>query len=159
MFSIIYGPSYPTQIIVVSTLDEANDVVTSLKNGTTFSDVATHVSIDSSALTGGRIDPISVADPIWPSPIREMVSTIEINSISNPIFIGDRWVVLKVTGEPIKSNTTFDEVKAEMEHLAKLAQERLLMDNLSKSLSETNQIKVFDQDLQRILRANSQGTK
>ena len=63
--------SYPTRIIVVSTLEEANKVISRIQLGESFSDVAIDISIDSSASRGGQVESISTADPIWPAPIRE----------------------------------------------------------------------------------------
>ena len=40
MFSIVHGPAYPTRLIVVSTLEEANDILYELELGTSFSDLA-----------------------------------------------------------------------------------------------------------------------
>ncbi len=159
MFSIVHGAAYPSRIIVISTLDEANKIVKQLKSGIPFSDVAIEESIDSSAIAGGRVNPISIADPIWPSPIREVISTIDIHSISDPIFIGDRWVILQVTDIPIVSNTTFNDAEFEMRQLATLAQERFLMESLAQSLSEKNTIKIIDADLKRLLGSNSHTAK
>ncbi|MBC8309283.1 MAG: peptidylprolyl isomerase [Planctomycetes bacterium] len=149
MFSIVHGPAYPTRLIVISTLDEANDVLSDLKRGISFADLAIEKSIDSSASRGGRVNPISTSDPTWPSPIREAISTLELNTISDPIFIGDRWVILEVTDEPTSSNVVFDEVEPEMRRLAIFAQERFLMENLAKSYIQRTRVDIIDLDLQR----------
>ena len=155
MFSIVHGPKYPTSIIVVSTLEEANSVVTKINLGATFSDVAIDVSIDSSASRGGHVNSISTADPTWPAPIREAISTIKVNTISSPIFIGDRWVVLKVSDAPTSSPTTFKDVESEMKKLAKLSHERFLMENLAKSLVNNSNVKIIDIDLLRSSRPDT----
>jgi hypothetical protein len=159
MYSIVYGPKYPTQIIVLSTLEEANKVVKRLHQGDHFSDVAIDVSIDPSASSGGHVNSISTSDPIWPAPIREVVSKIEINSISNPIFIGDRWVVLKLSDSPTSSTVAFEEVEAEMIQLARIAQERFFMEDLAETLLQESNIKIMDKDLLRTSRPNANRSK
>ena len=155
MFSIVHGPSYPARIIVVSTLEEAAIIGLSIQQGHTFSDIAIANSIDPSSSRGGRVEPISVANPIWPASIREVISTIEKGSISDPIFIGDRWVILQVTDEPIVSNAEFKNVEPEMKRLATFAQERFLMERLAQSLLAKTKVKVIDTDLKRSSRSNS----
>jgi len=155
MFSIVYGPKYPTKIIVVSTLEEANAVVERLQRGDHFSDVAIEVSIDSSASSGGHVNSISISDPIWPAPIREVVSKIEINTISDPIFIGDRWVILKLFDSPTSSTVALEDVKAEMKQLARIVQERFLMENLAETLFLESDIKIIDKELLRKSRPNA----
>jgi len=147
MFSIVHGPSYPARIIVVSTLEEAAIIGSSIQQGHTFSDIAIANSIDPSSSRGGRVEPISVANPIWPASIREV--------ISDPIFIGDRWVILQVTDEPIVSNAEFKNVEPEMKRLATFAQERFLMERLAQSLLAKTKVKVIDTDLKRSSRSNS----
>ena len=159
MFSIVHGPAYPTRLIVISTLEEANNVISELKLGTSFADLAVEKSIDSSADRGGKVNPISTSDPTWPSPIREAISTLELNTISDPIFIGDRWVILKVTDEPITSNVELNDVENEMRRLAIFAQERFLMENLAQSFIQSSAVDIIDLDLQRTSRSNHDRSK
>ncbi len=159
MYAIIHGNTYPTRIIVLSTLEEANEVKKKLVDGTSFSDIAIEYSIDSSASRGGRVNAISPADPAWPSPIREAVSLIEVDSVSDPILIGDRWVIVKVTDKPITSNILFDDVEPEMRRLATLAQERFYMEELAQELTQENTLKIIDPDARRILGTNHNRAK
>ena len=87
------------------------------------------------------------------------ISTIKVNTISNPIFIGDRWVVLKVSDAPTTSTVLFEDVETEMRQLAKVAQERFLMETLSKSLLQNSDVKIIDIDLLRTSRPNANSTK
>ena len=159
MFAIIHGNAYPTRIIVLSTLEEANEVKRELDDGSSFTDIAIEYSIDSSASRGGRVNAISPADPAWPSPIREAVSSIEVNTISNPLFIGDRWVILKVTGKPTSSSILFDDVEPEMRRLATLAQERFYMEELVQELTRANALKIIDPEAKKILSTNHNSPK
>ena len=159
MFSIMHGPTFPTSIIVVSTLEEANNVISDITLGTTFADAAIRHSIDPSASNGGHVNPVSIADPIWPAPIREVISKIEINTLSTPIFIGDRWVILTVTGPPIISDVSFEDVKLRMKQLAKVSKERFLMENLAQSIIQNTDVKIIDIDVQRVSRPNTNNPK
>ncbi len=159
MFAILHGDVYPTRIIVLSTLQEANEAIQKLEDGSIFSDIAIEYSIDSSASRGGRVEPISPSDPSWPSPIRETISSIEIDLISNPILIGDRWVILKVTGEPISSGILFEDVESEMNRLAVLTQERFYMEELVHELMRKQTLKIIDPDVQRALGTNQNHSK
>ena len=159
MFSIVHGPSYPARIIVVSTREEATVVESSLLQGKLFSDIAISTSIDPSFKNGGRVEPISVANPIWPASIREVISTIEVGTVSDPIFIGDRWVILQVTDKPIESNVEFKIVEPEMKQLATFAQERFLMERLTQRLISKNKVKIIDSDLKQSSRSNGNATQ
>ena len=159
MFSIIHGVSYPASVIVVPTLEQATEIKSKLLAGESFSTIAIDSSIDSSASRGGTVDPISVADPVWPSAIRDVVPNLVQGEISNPILIDNKWVVVTVTGTPINSAVEFKDVEPEMRRLAKLAQERFLMSQLATSLVEQHAPTLFDDDLKRVLRSLADNPK
>lgn len=144
MFSIVHGVTYPTRIIVTSTQKEAGVVIEHLNSGAPFIDLAVQHSIDSSSSRGGLVEPIPISDPLWPEPIRAALPNISEGEFSNPIFIGDRWIIIKVIGEPVTSGVTFEEAKSEMEKLAKLAQERFLMEELATTLSDKYSLTYFN---------------
>lgn len=151
MFEIVHGPSYPAKIIVSSSLDEANSALENLQNGVSFSDVARNASIGPHANQGGDAGNISIADPFWPEAIRKTIATLKIGTYSTPIFIGDRWVIVLVTGEPTTYDVSFNEVKEEMKELSVLAQEQYLMQNKLKELQEKSKPIYFDKNLLRTL--------
>ncbi len=159
MFEIVYGPRYPSRIIVLPTLEQANAVHSSLLSGEPFQELASAHSIDSSATNGGRVNPIAEADPLWPISIREQLQNIAKGSFSNPIFIGDRWVILSVTDDPILSSKTFEQVEQETIRLATLAQERFLMEGLLEKLQRQTPVDFFDKDLQRVLRSDTHNSE
>ena len=147
MYSIVHGPKYPARIIVLTTLGEANETIVRLQDGETFSNVALEVSIDPSASLGGLVNPISTSDPAWPSTIREAISTAKVNEFSEPIFIGDRWVLLTVTGAPSTPTAVFEDVENEMRRLTTLAQERFQMEKIAQKVIEKVNVRIFDQHL------------
>ncbi len=154
MYEIIHGTSYPARIIVTTTQKEAGNIYTQLVEGKPFSNLAIQYSIDSSASRGGLVDPIPIADPIWPAPLRELLPEILVGEYSKPIFIGDRWIIVQVTKPPINSGTTFEEVESEMRQLALLTQERFLMEALAESLQTKYKVKFFNKKLEQVSSAN-----
>jgi parvulin-like peptidyl-prolyl isomerase len=159
MFAIVHGPRYPVRIIVVTTRTEAGHVFETLQNGDSFSEVAIQQSIDSSSVTGGRVSAISCADPSWPAPIRESISTLGVGEISPPIFIGDRWAIINVTDEPSTPSVQFRDVENKMRELATRTQERFLMENLAQRLIKNSTMKIFDKDLQKISSPNAHSSQ
>ena len=149
MYEIIHGAAIPTRIIVTTTHTEASEIFTQLQSGASFFELATKFSIDSSATRGGLVDPIPLADPLWPTSIREALPEIGIGEFSNPIFIGDRWIIVQVTGPTIISGISLEQAKSEMQQLTKLAQERFLMESLAESLQQRYSITFFNDALQR----------
>jgi hypothetical protein len=153
MFSIIYGVSYPARIIVVSSLNQATGIRTTLADGASFQTTAIEYSIDPSGVRGGTVNPINVADPIWPAAIRDVIHKLSLNEISQPILVDDKWVIIQLTGPPVISDAVYEEVESEMYRLSKLSQERFLMKQLSSSLVEKHTPTVFDNDLKKSLRS------
>ncbi len=159
MFEILHGPSYPIKLIVCSSLDESNVAYEKLQEGVSFSDVARNVSIGPQANQGGDAGYISLADPFWPEPIRKTITTLKIGTYSTPIFIGDRWVIVLLIGEPTTYEASFNEVEEEMKQLSVLAQEQYLMQNKLEELQGKSTPTYFDKDLLRVLRSDVHDTK
>jgi hypothetical protein len=151
MYEIMHGPAYPVKIIVLPTLKEANQMHAQLKRGASFSELANTHSIDPSASLGGDIGSITIADPIWPEPIRKALPHIQIGMVTTPIFIGDRWVLLKLTSKPTKYEHPIEDVEEEMRQLAKLAQERFLMERALQTLQKNTEVQIFDTDIREVL--------
>ncbi|MEE2912762.1 MAG: peptidylprolyl isomerase [Planctomycetota bacterium] len=151
LFSIVYGASYPARIIVVSSLQEATEIISILNDGASFKTMAIKHSIDSSSSQGGYVNPINVADPIWPTAIRDILGNLKTDEFSSPILINDKWAIIKVTGKPTISDVKYEDVKTEILQLSKLALERLLMEQLSLSLIEKHSVTLFDENIKRAL--------
>ncbi len=150
MFAVIYGPKYPTKIIVTSTRTEASKAIDRINNGESFSEIAATMSIDQSAIRGGLVEAISLADPAWPSAIRELLPTLQVGDCSPPTLVGDRWVVVTMTAPPTTVDTKFKEVESEMRKLSRRAKERLAMEQLAIQLVRKNPSTVLDYDLKKI---------
>ena len=151
MFALIHGPKYPVQILVTSTLNKASIARGKLLSGERFSAVAATMSIDPSAIRGGNVAPISPADPLWPSSVREQIQTLQIGECSPPILIEDRWLLIAVTGQPTKQTVALADVQEEMQQLSRLAMEQLEMDRLSERLQSTAKSNIIDPDVKQAL--------
>ena len=147
MHELIYGQTIPSSIIVTGTRNQSSACLDLLENGVPFQTVAIEHSIDVSANQGGVVNPISLVDSAWPAPIREQLSFLVLDEVSKPIFIGDRWVIIKKTGEPTSSHVLFENVKEDMKALATQAQERILMDTFEAELKSRSKITPIDKNL------------
>ena len=154
MYEIIHGDAYPSRIIVTTTHKEASEIFNKLQAGDSFIDLATNFSIDPSASRGGLVEPIPIADPVWPEPVRAALPATAIGEYTNPIFIGDRWILVLVTGTNVTSDIPLEEVKPQMKQLATLAQERFLMEELAGKLQTKVSITFFDDALEQVSSAN-----
>jgi peptidyl-prolyl cis-trans isomerase C len=97
------------QQITVKTMDEAQDVLDSLKNGADFSWLSKRKSKDSAASKGGDAGWVTKAG--LPQHVREIIDILKIGEISPVIKIDSFYRIVKLqdkTGETVKS---FDEVK------------------------------------------------
>ena len=155
MFELMYGKTYPVSVIVTTQRSVASDCYELLEDGELFHTVALEYSIDSSALRGGVVDPISPLDPAWPLVIREQLSSLELGQVSTPIFIGNKWILIKLIGRPIISNVNFEDVRTNMLVLVKQTKERILMDALSTELKNNYTPVIFDNDFKNALRFNA----
>lgn len=151
MYSLIHGPKYPAKIIVTSTLEEASDAIQRITDGESFSAVAATISIDQSASRGGYINPISLADPLWPTGVREIIGSMRIGECSSPILIKDRWMIITKTGNPTSTTAKLPEVRQEMRTLSTLAMEQLEMERLSESLLSRISSTILDPHIQRAI--------
>ncbi len=144
MYEIVHGDRIPVRIIATNSLDEATDVIALIDKGHAFIDVAISHSVDSSASRGGLVEPIALADPIWPAPIRETISTLKIDEISKPVFMNNKWAIVTVIGEPMRSNTSYITVREEMKNLAIQSTERFLMQQLAERLKKQKELTILD---------------
>ena len=151
MYALIYGPQYPSQIIVTSTLEEASEAVQRIHNGELFSTLAATVSIDQSAIRGGTVAPISPADPLWPTSVRDLIQSLPIGKCSSPILINDRWLLIVVTEKPSQQTVKLSEVRDELQMLSKLAMEQLEIDKLSSLLRSKIRPTIIDLNVKKAM--------
>lgn len=138
-YRIRYEPTRRVRIITTDTVAEAERARARIEGGESFSRIAAEVSTDASAVRGGVVEPISTADPSYPDAIRRVLGRMSVGELSAPIVLdvdGQLQVALVVLDEIVapEREATLAEVRAELERLVRLREERLLMDALSRQL-------------------------
>lgn len=138
-YRIRYEPANRVRIITTDSVDQAQRALARIRGGESFSRVAAEVSTDPSAVRGGVVEPISTADPTYPDAIRSALSRMTVGDISDPIALdvdGRLQFAVVVLDEtvPPQREASFEQVRAELERLVRLREERLLMDALSRQL-------------------------
>ena len=154
--ALLYGPDYPTRLIVTATARQAADAVRRIKEGQSFGEVAADVSIDPSADRGGIIDPINTADPTWPQAIRRAVEDLasagvigRAGEVSDPILLDEGFAIIWLERAPDpKGVPSVGAVRAELERLVRVEQERLLMQREARRLLDEARVDVLDQSLE-----------
>jgi foldase protein PrsA len=109
--------------IVSPTIEEAQQVVSELSEGSDFSTLARERSIDSfSANHGGDLGFISKDSEYWPDGYKEKVEQLEEGSYSEPIAVLDGYAVLKLEDKIEGNSYDFAEVKNHVRRLLALQQ-------------------------------------
>ena len=150
MHELVHGEKRQARLITIETLAEAQRVVHQLEASALFADMAVEHSSDASAARGGLLEPISRADSAFPQVIRDAMWHLEPGAISNPILLDHGFAILKLE-RIIPANGTghrgLEEVRPEMERLVRLNQERILMEQLARSLLANTSVQIFDESL------------
>jgi len=147
MYDIAFGERRQARLIVVPTLRDAQRVADSLETGRTFADVAVEQSTDSSAARGGLLEPISEADPGYPTALRRALWELNINAVSNPILLDDQYAIVQLDQIIAARIEPIEDVRPELERMTRLQQERIAMDRLARELIIDISVTIFDESL------------
>lgn len=147
LYQIRHGARRQTRLIVLPTLSETQAAINRVRAGEFFGDVAVEISTDSSAPRGGLLEPISRADPTYPLSIRQTLWSLAPGEISPPVLLGESYAVLTLVRVVEGDDVDFAAVRPELERLARLDQELLLMDQLARQLLAQATVTVFDDAL------------
>lgn len=148
-YRIRYEPRMRVRIITADTVDQAERARERVLAGEAFSRVAAEVSTDVSGVRGGVIEPISPADPTYPDALRSAIARMSVGEVSRPIVMevdGPAQVAVVVLDEIVRPERTpsLESVRAELERLVRLREERLLMDALSRQLLAEARVTALD---------------
>lgn len=144
MHELVHGPKRQPRIMVLPNLETAQAAINLMNSGVSFGDVAVEMSTDSSAARGGLLEPISNADPAYPEAIRQTLWTLNPGEVSGPVLIDDRYAVVMLVRRVAGTGVRLEDAKTSLERLVRIQQERLLMDQLARSLMSQTQVTVFD---------------
>jgi len=124
--------------IVVASLEEAGRVISELGQGADFQTLAKERSIDSlTAGNGGEMGWVSLSDSRIPDDSRDIVANLDTKKISDPVKLGDNYVIYQVAERREAQKQTFDQVREEIRELLAFAQIESLdtvLDRLRKSV-------------------------
>ena len=140
-----YGPQFRVRLITASTMNEAATALGRIHAGEPFGEVAALVSSDTaSAQRGGLLDPISPYDASYPAALRQILADLDEGDLSPIIPIESDFAIVQMIKHIPARDIPFEMVKTDMERSARLAQERILMDNLARQLLASADIVVLD---------------
>lgn len=146
-YDVQAGPKRQVRLIAVPTLVEADSVLTQLRGGASFSDLAVDRSTDSSASRGGLLEPFSRHDPSYPESVRVAAFSLTPGGLSAPVLLPQGYVVMTLVREVPASSESLAALRPRLERGVRNTQERLLMDQLSQRLLRESRITVFDESL------------
>lgn len=149
LYLLEHGPKMVIRIMVVATLQEAEELHGRLIGGEDFEDLAASRSIDASRDRGGLLDPISSEDPTWPQALRSQIADLQPGELSGIVFFDDRFAIARLERTLPADDVSFEAVRDEIELAAQLSQERLRMAELAGRLGIKPKIKVLDPVLRR----------
>jgi hypothetical protein len=147
MYEIAHGPKRQARLIVVATLADAQAVIDRVSAGQLFSDVAVERSTDTSAARGGLLEPISRADASYPQALREALWALVPGELSRPVLLGDRYAVLSLVRVVDGDGAEVDAARPQLERQVRLNQERILMDDLARSLLAEATVTIIDDEI------------
>ena len=156
MFQILHGPSAEARIIVCDTIETAHLAIDALQEGQRFAEVASLYSTDSSRVNRGFLGEVIYADPQWPASLREQIEVINVGAHSKPFLLDTRWVIVNKISENFPNSVKLQDVQDEVAEIAKRAQERLRMDQLSIQILQTYPPSIYDNALEQSLSPNRQ---
>lgn len=124
-----------------------------------FARVAGEVSVDSTAGVGGggRIGPLSPADPSLPVGVRRLLGKMQPGEVSVPVVVelrgnggvggGEGFAILKLEERIPGDGTDLETARAGLEAEIRSVRERAQMDRLARRLTDQAGVKVFDRSL------------
>jgi parvulin-like peptidyl-prolyl isomerase len=115
--------------------------------GATFAEVAVARSTDASAGRGGLLEPIGRQDPRYPEGMRTTLWSLRLGEISDPVMLNSQYALLRLESEIPGDGVALDDVRPQMERLARLQLERAAMDGKARSLLAETDVVIFDPPL------------
>lgn len=147
MHDVLHGPKRQARIIVVRDLPAAHAALSRLAAGDAFADVATLLSIDTSAGRGGLLEPISRLDRAYPEALRQALWRLEANQISDPVLVDDQFAIIMLERIVKGDGKTLQEDRENLVRQVRLQQERVLMEQIARRLVGEAAVTVFDDEL------------
>ncbi|MCH2132970.1 MAG: peptidyl-prolyl cis-trans isomerase [Phycisphaerales bacterium] len=148
VWEISHGPKVRVRVIAVSSFSRAAAIAEQLEQGAPFDRLAVDWSTDPSRDRGGLLDVFSTADPSFPTALRQAIDELESGEHTNPVLLGDRYVVALLEERLPADAVTFDSIQGELQTRTRLSQERLLMQEEAYRLRNEPSMRLFDETLE-----------
>jgi parvulin-like peptidyl-prolyl isomerase len=139
------GPRREGRLIVVADLVAAERVRAALRDGASFSELASRESLDASAPRGGLVTGVTRRDAGYPSSFREALFSLAPNAISDPLLVEDRFMIVQMLSERTPAAIDAAELERRARDRARIAQERVAMERLADRLLRTTSLSIFDE--------------
>lgn len=139
-----HGPRRRCRLIASPSLAESSQLAARVAAGEAFAAVAFERSIDPSRDAGGLLPPVARLDPAWPPAFREALFSTSPGSVSTPVFSDGNWLLLEVLEETSGDGTSLEAEEATLRRLARIGQERVLMDRLARELAASLSPRIID---------------
>jgi parvulin-like peptidyl-prolyl isomerase len=150
MFDARYGAKRQVRLLTTADLAQAEEAIARIASGAFFGEVAVELSTDASASRGGLLEPFSRNDPSYPSSIRTAVWALEgAGDVSDPILLERGYAVAQLVEHIEPALASIDDAdRDELERLARMRAERLLMDELAQRIIRDSSVMIFDPQLE-----------
>lgn len=150
-YELVHGPKRQARLITVPTARDADRIRRQLVDGASFVELAVAESTDVSAARGGLLEPISRLDTAYPDALRQALYTLQPQGLSQPILLDQQFAILQHVRTFVDEDVpALGDVRDAMARLARLEQERLLMDDLARRLIADVAVTIFDRSLQDV---------
>lgn len=143
-FDVQYGPTFQARLIVVEGASLASRIVGEARSGRSFVDLVMEHSIDASRAQGGLLAPISPADAAYPQAIREVLMRLQPGEVGPPVAIDNGLAILKLESKTEGRNVQFDDVQQRLQEQVRRQAQRVLMQQLARTLLEQADVVVLD---------------
>jgi hypothetical protein len=148
MYDAVHGPRRQARLMVLPTLAEARLAAERVQQGESFVDLTVELSTDTSAGRGGLLEPIGRGDPSYPEALLNALWELGPGDVSRPIMLDGQYALLLLVREIEGDGADFDAVRPGMERRVRLALERVLMDQLARSMISGSRVTIFDDALE-----------
>lgn len=146
-FEMMYGPRRQARLIMLPSLRSAQEAISSIRSGASFSDVAVKNSTDISAARGGLLEPISRGDLSYPQALRDALWELGPMGMSPPVLMENGYAILLFEKQTAGTEIDIDTVRPELQRIARHERERLLMDQLARQMLFQANVTIFDEEL------------
>jgi foldase protein PrsA len=145
-----YGPKSVVQIIMVDNTALAVKVLNLARQGADFGQLVQQFSQDvPSRAANGMLDPISPADPSFPTVMHKSVAKLEVGQISDVVALDNGFAILKLVSKNQRQSVLLDDVKASVVAKVRRDVEQMLMRRLATTLMRQADVVVLDRELNR----------